>query len=170
MHAEFQQLRRLAGVAGGGGDGLLVEAGEQERLAPGEGLGVGGGRWEVEGAAERGEDISDRGAGQRGFAQAAQGDTAGQAHAGFVAVGEGVQDVDGDRIGEVGNGEVGEFLGGALQVQAGADPDGRLAEQSEPAPSCFGFGMGALLVSDVEQGGDDADGPAAGVFDAYVGA
>ncbi|GGX97284.1 hypothetical protein GCM10010510_48510 [Streptomyces anandii JCM 4720] len=83
---------------------------------------------------------------------------------------ERLQYVHGDHVGEVGHGDVRQFLRGALQVEGGADLHARLVDQGEAAADGLGLELGALLVGDVDEGGGQTDGPAVGVLQPDVGA
>ncbi len=70
----------------------------------------------------------------------------------------GVQQVHTDEVGESGDGEIGEFLGGAGHAQGGADTGAGFLQQGQPL-------TGRVLLTAVERRGPDPDDPPVGIPD-----
>ncbi|GAA3245556.1 hypothetical protein GCM10020256_72520 [Streptomyces thermocoprophilus] len=100
-----------------------------------------------------------RGARVRGaVGDAAQDGVLGVRGRGFLSAEHPVEEVDADEVGEPGDDQVDEFLGGADHVEGGADGGRGLVEQGQPPP-------GAVLAGAVEGGEGHADDVVGGVAD-----
>ncbi|SBW28885.1 hypothetical protein FDG2_6134 [Candidatus Protofrankia californiensis] len=77
------------------------------------------------------------------------GDAAG---GGFVAAVDGVEEVDAGPVGEAGDGDVGQCLGGAFHVQGAADGGVGFVEQGQAL-------LGPVLLADVEGRGERTPDP-----------
>ncbi len=71
---------------------------------------------------------------------------------------DGVEESDADLVGEAGDGDVGELLSGAGELEGAADGCGGLVEQGQAL-------LGPVLLADVDGGGERAVEPAGGVAD-----
>lgn len=99
-------------------------------------------------------------------AAAVGGGPAPQALRGLVALQECLVEVDGGEVAEGGDGDVEEFAGGGVQVEAGPDARGGVVEQGEVAPGVGGLAGGGVAAGDVGADGGDAEGASGAVVDA----
>lgn len=99
-------------------------------------------------------------------AAAVGGGPAPQALRGLVALQECLVEVDGGEVAEGGDGDVEEFAGGGVQVEAGPDARGGVVEQGEVAPGVSGLAGGGVAAGDVGADRGDAEGASGAVVDA----
>ncbi len=133
-----QQARGVLGVLGEPARGGL-QIRLQHRFAAGQAAQLRRGRAEVHALAGRGEGQALADAVDDRAAQVGEG------VGGFLAAQDGVGQVDGDEVGEPRDGRLGQFLGGAADVQGGADAGAGLGQQLQAPARGQGVGPDVRL-------------------------
>ncbi len=152
------------------GEDLLVHVRAQQRAGAAQALGV-----DPLGVVRGGLADDVHGHHQAGLVRLADRDGAqphravGREVDGLLAVQDGLQQVDGREVGEARDDGLDQLLGGALEVERGADPGGGLGDHGEPLLGAGGPGLGLEALGDVDDGRADAEHPAGGVLQPEVG-
>lgn len=81
---------------------------------------------------------------------------------------DGVEDVDGGDVRELGHDDVGELAGGLVEIEGGADADGGVRDEGEAAAAAGDLDGRPVTLGDVDHGGGEAQYPAGGVLQSVV--
>ncbi len=149
---------------------LLVHVGPQQRLPAAQALGVAAVGGVLGGLADDVDGVHEAALVGLPDGDGAQGDgPVGGDLGGLGAAQHRLQQVDGGEVREPGDDGLDQFLGGALEVEGGADPRRRLGDGGEAFLGPGGAGLGLEAFGDVDDRGTDAEDPAGGVLQPEVG-